>query len=107
MLYRKKEKVYSYQLEKEFKELHGIREVDYRTEKFLERLCNNGIYRDTTIKHKPKYRFTFPFYFLCLLLLILGMSIRWLFTGESYFQEKSWVVRTMDKWRVVCRFNLG
>ena len=108
MLHRAITKVYSFQLETEFKKFHGIEVVDYRTKRFFQDLCDNSsIYREVRVKDKPKYRFTFPLYFICVLLVLLGMAIRWLFTGDSYYESQSWILRTMHKWKVACRFTLG
>ena len=54
-------KVYDYELKNELKKRLGANEIDYKVRRFLEDICDAGIYRKEGIG-KPKLRITFlPF----------------------------------------------
>jgi len=106
MIISKTKKVYSFELENEYKKRFDAIEMDWRFRTFLSEICEDGLYRKEYNKNKPKLRFTFPVYFLCIILLHIFACFKWLFTGCFSLDEKNWAVKKMIQWDKYCRFNL-
>lgn len=102
-------RLYQFELEivykKQFK-LEPGDTLDYRLRQFLERLCDDGVYKFDYSKRESRLRITFPLFILVVLLANIYSCFKWLFTGDYRLNYKSWFTQKMIKWDKYCGFNI-
>lgn len=77
------------------------------TETFFRWLCEEEVlFVHEDEKPKARLRITFPLFIVCVLLAMIFGAIKWLFTGNAYFNTKSFIIRSMVKWDKFCRFKI-
>lgn len=106
MIISKVKKVYSYQLQHQFKKQFGVEVIDYKTRQFLDDICDKGIYVRESLSNKAKLRITFLPFLICVAVLNAVSLFKYLFTGSFQFSENSLIVRNMIAWDKYCRFNI-
>ena len=102
-------KLYNFDLQNKYKDkIHLDRNatLDYKLREFFEELCDDGLYQYDYSERPSKLRITFPLFLLAIVLLNVVSIFKWLFTGSSRFNNKSWVISRMIKWDKYCGFNL-
>jgi hypothetical protein len=107
MTISKVNRIYSWTLmEKLKKDYLKADVIDYNVRRFLEDLCEEGLYERHYPRNKPKWRITFPFFLLTILIVNIIGAIKWLFVGSARFDEKQPVIKWVIAWDKFCRFNI-
>ena len=55
-------------------------------------------------KSHPLFRLTAPLYLLFHCLLVIAMPFKWLFTGKSYYEYESNIMKFLRKWKDLLSF---
>jgi hypothetical protein len=95
----------AFQIKNKIKKALEAEVLDYRLNKVIDDLCDEGLFEYDNRKVTPKLRFTFPLFLVCIIVIFIVSCIKWLIAGNSYFDEENLCLKKMIAWDRYCKFN--